>query len=392
MPRPTLTVPGAPKVHKGRYRFWWRGRYVDLGRASPASEKKKALAKYSRQCVLLADDPNAVDGVAVGELTMTGLIADFLESADSPRTKHRSRYTGLLKLFGDYQTVAVKDFGPREFRVWVAWVCSLERTVAARGVESRFNRTMVRALMVAVRRVIRWGVSTERVKADHLDALKTVPPPKRGIVRPPRVPTAADPAAVRAVLPHLSPPTRALVELLALTGARPSELLRMRAGEVLRSGKVMVTGVGQVDLDALGIWVYSPVEHKTADSGAARWLVFAGRAKKVLGPWLKGKGPEAFAFDPRAADTRRGRSGYVRAPGAGYAERSLYQAVERACRRAGVDTFTPYQLRRLAAVEIDAAFGREGAAATLGHATISTTAIYTGRNFDLAVRVAKARG
>jgi integrase len=59
----------------------------------------------------------------------------------------------------------------------------------------------------------------------------------------------------RAVLPFLTPTVRALVELLALTGMRPSEACRIRPCDIERNGAV---------------WVYKPPHHKTRHRGKDR--------------------------------------------------------------------------------------------------------------------------
>ena len=188
---------------------------------------------------------------------------------------------------------------------------------------------------------------------------------------------AADPRAVQKVLPWLASPVREMVELQVMTGARPSELCRMTVGEVLRDGRVDVPGVGLVDLAAEKVWVYAPEEHKTSERGKDRWILFGPKAQALLDPFLTGRKPGEFVF---AKSGKR------------FSGETYRHAIERACNRAGVTPWTPYGLRRLAARQIDADHGREATAAALGHSNLDTSAIYTGRNFAAAVRVAVALG
>lgn len=349
---------------------------------------RAAFAKYSRLVAIWSEDPNAGGEVDESDYLLADLIADFMESADSPRTAHRSRYKQLAKLLGESGgEVKVSDFGPVAFRGWVTWLSGLK---GPKG--SRFNRKTIGHYMGALRRVVKWGVSTERIESGQLEALATVPGPRAGQVRASKAGrmASADPRAVEKLLPFLSGPVRAMVEVQVLTGARPSELCRMKVGEVIRSGRLDLPGVGLVELG--DVWVYLPVEHKTSGQGKERWLIFGPKAQAVLRPLLARRRDGDHVFDPRKADRRRGRTGYGRAPGRCYSADTYAQAIERACDRAGVGRITPYSLRRLASREIDAAFGREATAATLGHAHPDTSAIYTGRNFKRAVEVARARG
>ena len=357
---------------------------------------RAAFAKYARLCALWADDPNAGGERDESDYLMADLIADFLESADSPRTDHRERYKMLAKLLGESGgELPVVEFGPVAFRSWVTWLAGLKRA----DKQSRYNRTTVGHLMRALRWVVKWGVSTERVEPGQLDALETVPGPRRGQVRPSmagKMP-AVDPQAVADILPLLPAGVRGMVKLQILTGARPSELCRMTVGEVLCRGRVEVPGVGLVDLGIDKVWVYAPKEHKTAGRGKDRWILFGPKAQAVLRPFLSRRRQSARAESSgKTGNVRKNIKEFEwRRPGDRvfpYSAATYAQAIRRACERKGVPRWTPYQLRRLAARQIDADYGREATAAALGHSNLDTSAIYTGRNFAAAVRVATERG
>ena len=72
-----------------------------------------------------------------------------------------------------------------------------------------------------------------------------------------------------------------------------------------------------------------------------------------------------------------------------YTVNSLYTAVRRACERAGVEHFTPYDLRRTAATRVRAALGKEEAKLLLGHVSTDTTEIYLLDEVQETVKVAK---
>jgi integrase len=75
-------------------------------------------------------------------------------------------------------------------------------------------------------------------------------------------------------------------------------------------------------------------------------------------------------------------------PGEKYDHNTLRRACQRACKRAGVETFTPYDLRRSLATRARASLGKEAAKALLGHTSTSTTDIYLLDEVQEAMKVA----
>lgn len=398
--------PPKPAANKGRERVWWQGAWHDLGPAGSDA----ARAKYGRLLALWAVDPGARDRRA-DDYLVSELCADYRASAACPGERRQLervvRAVGLL--LDHHLATPVAEFGGADLEAWQGHLCRLADPAG----RPLFNRTQVRDLVAVVRRVWKWGVRNKRTTWDQYHELRTVPPPRHGECREPEPVMAADPAAVAAALKHLRPPTRAMVRLQQSTGARPDELCHLRPADVLRAGRVELPGVGFVDLDREGVWVYLPPKHKKAHLRKPRWVVFGPADQAVLAPFLD-RDPGAYCFSPREAvgamraekraerlTTRAGGSGGSRkAPaaeprrvvGIKYTPRTYRQAVERACRAAGVAHWSPYQLRHLAAGEIDFAHGLDAAQATLGHDKPDTTRRYAKRSFAAAAKVARERG
>src|SRR5262249_31360202 len=151
---------------------------------------------------------------------------------------------------------------------------------------------------------------------------------------------------VAAVLPLVSEPVRAMIELQSACGARPGEILRMRPRDIDRSGDV---------------WVYRPSRHKAQGLGHRREIHLGPKAQEILQPWLDGD-PESFVFSPAAAvalrnarkrrerkspmtpsqAARRSKADPKRAPRARYDGRTYRQAVARACAKAGIPPWHPH--------------------------------------------------
>jgi integrase len=73
-----------------------------------------------------------------------------------------------------------------------------------------------------------------------------------------------------------------------------------------------------------------------------------------------------------------------------YDHHTLRKACQRACLRAGVEPFVPYDLRRSMATRARATLGKEAAKVLLGHASTSTTEIYLLEEVQEAMKVAKS--
>ncbi len=187
-------------------------------------------------------------------------------------------------------------------------------------------------------RVFRWGAGRSLVPAAVADALRHVEPlkPGRTAAREPKPRREVDGERVTATLPHLAPtPNRcamlgAMVRLQQLTGMRPGE----------------VCGLRPCDLDTRGdVWLYTvgAAVNKTAHRGKARRVWIGPTARAVLAPYLVGVAADAKVY-----------------PVARY----YYSwCVKRACDRAGVEPWTPHQLRHAHATHIARETGSAQAAA-----------------------------
>ena len=84
---------------------------------------------------------------------------------------------------------------------------------------------------------------------------------------------------IEAVLPELTPPVRAMVRLQLLTGMRPREVLKMKAGDIETTGEV---------------WTYRPESHKNAWRGKQRNILIGPRGQDILLSFLVGRAKEDF--------------------------------------------------------------------------------------------------
>jgi len=329
----------------------------------------------------------------------------------------------LLPLARLFKRESVAKFGPMKLKA-----------LRQRWIDEERVRKQVNAAVQRVVRCFKWGVENELVPGEVYHALKAVAGLRYGRseakesqpVRP------VAPAAVDAVLPFLTPPVRAMVEVQRLTGMRP--------GEVVQLTPAAIDCVGDV-------WTYRPPRHKTQHHGRQRVIYFGPRCQAVLAPFLESRAPDVPVFSPmeglvahlakrselRITPRNQGNRAGLRPKGrrprslnGRYDPEAYARAIARACQRAfpppkplarlkdetlaewkarlGESGWTklktwwkahhwhPNQLRHSFATEVRRAHGLETAQILLGHAKADVTQIYAERDASRAVAVAALMG
>lgn len=118
------------------------------------------------------------------------------------------------------------------------------------------------------------------------------------------------------------------------------------------------------------------VKHKTAHRTAKpRVLVFEREAQRLLRPLLV-RPVDALLFPGRDS---------------AYDHRALRRAVERACQRAKVEPWSPYQIRHAAATDVANKAGQDAAQAHLGHASGAVTKRYIHEDAVAKAKAASAQ-
>lgn len=186
-----------------------------------------------------------------------------------------------------------------------------------------------------------------------------------------------------------------VVKLLLYTGARPSEVLNLKRG----------------DVDATGpVWSAIVRHHKTSYKGKQRRLFFGPRAQATLKSYLL-RLDDQYLFQPRDAvaarfEREREAEDYVgrrpdqkpnprksaRTLSDHYTYSNLNVAVRRVCTKHGIPKWTPYQLRHLAATTIEATADLQTASAILGHSGLDITQVYVHRDNRTAAAYAALHG
>ena len=218
---------------------------------------------------------------ARGAILVKELILGYFSNAvatlpDVESDKVKLALKPVRELYGESKAA---DFGPVAFKA-----------VRAKLVASRLSITTIRDRLGIIRRMIGWGVENELLPGDALYRLQAVAPLRAGRdkVKPAKKVKPAPEEHIKAILTHVNPTVRAMIELEALTGMRPAEVWRMTTGQIDRT---------------VDPWLYSPVKHKTADRGKDREVPLGPRAQALLATWLKAD-PDAILFSPIEAAAR----------------------------------------------------------------------------------------
>lgn len=273
------------------------------------------------------------------------------------------------------------------------------RAVRQQMVDANLARSTINQNISRIRRLFKWLAAEQLVSVTVYQTLAVVDGFRkgRGDARETKPVLPIDDAIVEATLLHLPDVVADLVRFQRATGCRPAEVCALRPCDVDRSGDV---------------WRYVPGSHKTEHHGTERAIFVGPKAQGVLMGYLA-RDPQTHCFRPVDSEAKRRAAQHEsrvvpisrgtkpgdrrkrnrrREPGGRYTTDSYRRAIQRACKKAGLDAWTPHRLRHTAGTEIRRQFGVEASRVCLGHAKVNTTELYSERDQGLAARVAREVG
>ena len=172
----------------------------------------------------------------------------------------------------------------------------LQDQFVAHGVSRKYCNT----LMCHIRAMLKWGILRKLVPHQVYVEAKFVPGLKKGKTKArENLPVQDVPdEVVNRTLPHLLPTLRDMVQVQLLASMRPSEVCRMKAGEIDQNFKTD---------DGVVIWMYTPGVHKNTwrkknKPGEYVRIIPLGKPEQdILAPRLVGKSDNDHVFSPREA-------------------------------------------------------------------------------------------
>ncbi len=294
----------------------------------------------------------------------------------------------LLRLFFDLDA---RRFGPQALLIYRDAL-----------IDEGLSRKVTNQRVNIVRRVFRWATRQEKLPPSVLHGLESVDGLKQGRSR------ARETRPVQCVPQHhidralafMPPPIAAMVQLQMVTGARPGEIVVLRPCDV--------------DMQS-AVWLYRPTQHKNAWRGHDRVIAIGPRGQSIIRRFLRPGLQGTYLFSPKRSEEerlaglrgdrqtplwpshiaaqRRKRANSKRRKLRDHYDTVTYrQAIQRACKRAGVPAWSPGRLRHNAATRIQRDEGLEAASAALGHRLLETTQIYANTRLQRAIEIAASMG
>ncbi|MFW6061462.1 MAG: tyrosine-type recombinase/integrase [Planctomycetota bacterium] len=326
-------------------------------------------------------------------------LRDGQEPPDLPRLR---RLGTFLEWYWEWP---VSDFGPDELRAVQQAMVDHRYDKPGHDEPQRYTRTGINQVINQAHRMWSWGVGREITTEAQVRRLKEVKPLRAGRTKAPdKVKRALiTDQEFEKVLACVNSVVGDMLRLLWQTAMRPGEVCRMRPIDILRPEEDCWLYVPGRDVSSVG-------DHKTAYRQRVRAIPLPESCQQVLRPRVTDWESREAVFQPAEAvqemrdrrfarrktpavqgnsvGTNRKADPMIQ-PGTQYNTSSLNNAAKRACKRAGVERFTPYDLRRTAATRVRARLSKDAASLLLGHVSSNTTEVYLLEEVQEAMKVAR---
>ena len=370
------------------------GRKILLGKwGTPEAEKA-----YRQFVKAWASNPTAATIKPGEQVFLDQLCLAFLQARSYNQNDHGNYKTVIEGLLSVYSGEPVESF---DF--------SALEAVRDQFIQRGYCRTHINKLTSLVRSIFYWGVPGKLVPTSVAESIRYLKPLREGQTQAPENPPRQDvpDCVVKQTLPHLIPTVAAMVLVQRAACMRPSEVCRMRVGEIDRSGDV---------------WKYTPQKHKNSWRGHSKTVRLGEYEQAILAPYLAGKQPDDPVFSPKTAmqekaardaakrktkvqpsqverkaqaakNPKRKVKDFYTAASYG---KSIAKAIERVNKRLPdgekIPHWTPYELRHAAISEIVKRTGSvDIARAVAGQKSITVTMGYNHADDEIAEREAKMR-
>lgn len=374
------------------------GQWLDLFNQYP---HKVLSFKSPYEVIKVLINPNMI-------VTIEGLVAKYLkwleeyslpmrDGRPSPDVQRARRGCKFLQPYAEW---AITDFGPTEL------VGVQNAMVSYRYFKSPYakepvgyTRTGINQMIAQIRRMWQWGIGRKLTTENQAYLLKEVRPIRAGktVAREKYKRGSISGEEFEKVSTNLTSVVADMLRVIWLTAMRPDEVCRMRPFDILQDDPECWLYVPGRDVSLLG-------DHKTIRHRRVRAVPLTATVQAILRPRMENLEPKCFIFRPADAiremkerrlanhstqkDYRNQRDPMI-SPGERYTPSALYTAVRRACQRADVERFTPYDLRRTAATRVRATLSKDDARLLLGHVSADTTNIYLLDEIKETIKMAK---
>ena len=377
------------------------GKWVDLFNHQP----QKVLS-FKNPYDAITNIINPAQIITIGEL-LDKYFA-YVKKTTRPTMGNREhpdlQFTIRIKKFMEpYHSWPVSDFGPDEL---LDVQDALVKYKYVQGKKKkRYTRGGINDVIKWIRKIWKWGMGRQFITAEQVQGLEEVKPLRMGDTEAPdnHKRTRVTEEDFLKVVNAVSSVVGDMLQLIWYTAMRPYEVCNMRPFDIL--------------CDDPDCWLYIPGRdqtpvgrHKTTRFERVKVIPLTSKCQEILKPRIKDPASKEYIFSPEEAmqevrekksanrkvplkygnrpGTNRKKHPMVK-PGKKYDHHSLRNACKRGCKRAGVEVFVPYDLRRTKATGTRSILGKEAAKVLLGHTKTDTTDIYLLEEVQEAIKVAK---
>ena len=382
------------------------GKKIMLGRTGTP----EAETAYRQLQIQVFTDPTLAS-LKPQQVTVDNLCLAYLQYAKENDPSHYSGIkTAVEILLQHYTGQPVDVLDTRHFLF-------LQDMFVQHGV----SRQYCNMLMGYIRTMLKWGILRKLVPHQVYVEAQFIPPLKKGKTKayekPPRQDVSDD--VINRTLPHLLPTIRDMVLVQRFASMRPSEIFRMKLGEI---------DMNYITPDGIVIWMYTPGTNKNSwrekqQKGEYVRIIPLGKPEQdIIAARLSNKSDNDYVFSPKdtvqeryARDAARRKSKVqpsqiVRKEQSAkkpkrrdrdcYDKDSYNRAISRAIIAANktlpgndqIPSWTPYQLRHTAVSAITLQTGSlDVARAVAGQKSITVTQGYNHADVKIAIEQAVKR-
>ena len=360
----------------------------------PEAEVRATFAKWLE---LYKNDPQTVFSYkspyeAVREIinpskiaTVGELVKTYKERAEKNlrRTREGLESPDLTKIrraekfLSPYSNWKVTSFGPDQLRKVQNTLVDYE--YISGNTPKRYTRRGINDTINYIVAIWEWGLGRQIVRIENVQSLAEVKPLVIGQdnvfenYKRRRV-TEKD---FWKVVDIVSPVVSDMLKLVWYTAMRPFEVCDMRPYDILTDDPDCWIYIPGRDVSPLG-------NHKTTRFERIRVIPLTGEPQNILKSRIIDMDSKKYVFNPNEATKLIAKN--VREK---YDHNTFCRACKRGCKRAGVEIFVPYDLRRSVATGTRSILGKEAAKVLLGHTKTDTTDIYLLEEVQEAMKVAK---
>ena len=421
--RPTLRFDGKywittiyrPKGVRGTVSFGTTGRRSEADIRIAFEKWIELYLKHPRKTLSFSSPYQALDHIInPTSITTIGQLLEKYEAyyrKNAPEVRNGLEHPDLRlikrvrQFLQPYAEWSVDSLGPDELNE--VKTALLKHKYKKEKQEKHYTRRGINDTLKWIKKILKWGVGRNIVKNETLigieNELKLLRMGEKGAkdnIKRGRV----SEEEFNQVVGVLTSVVGDMLKLVWHTGMRPYEICEMRPYDILR--------------DDPECWIYIPGRdhtpignHKTMRYGKVKVIPLAGECIDILSKRIDNFDSKEYIFSPQDSISEFLKTKHLnrktslscgnkpgsnrkenpkKKPTGRYTNNTFAQACKRGCRRAGVEEFIPYDLRRTVATKTRAELGKEAAKTLLGHAEESTTDIYLLEEVQEAMKVAKA--